>query len=246
MIALPIMGNPAPKIPLDLSDPESIKRQVPQIEEMVEAKQQIAESAQEDFETWTALLGRLRLLAGLVLRFEMGTERGPSAAEEDAVVRVVEKEDRPIMVFGVASALEEEGHEVEGPHAVEPVMLAAVESGRMKRLDSDWFAPMGLDTSDWNEGVSTMEAVPEAHMGLGPPAPQSKAEGAIRVLASEPERFWTTREVVTTMVEVGWLGDIESNIASMASALSRLHAEKKIFRPRRGRYRLAPPRREGA
>jgi len=231
---------------VDLADPSSIERQIPQIEEIRDAKRRAAEEAQEEFETWEALLGKLRSLAGLVLQIDepRGPHPSPPSPEAlDAVVRVVEREDRPIMAIGVGQALDAEGHRVESPEAVNAVLIAAAAAGRLQRK-GEVFAPLSVDTSLW-EAIPVMQIVPEAHLGLGGPPPQSKAEGAIRVLASDPARQWTTRDVGQVMVAQGWMDDSGGDLASLASTLSRLVAEKKIFRPQRGQYQLAPPN-EGA
>jgi hypothetical protein len=224
---------------IDLTDPSSIVEQIPQIVEIVEGKQQAAAQAQNDFETWNALLGKLRALAGLVIRIEESQDSWPTAEAQDAVVRIVEHENRPIMAIGVGQALDAEGHEVESPKAVNTVLSAAAKAGRLQR-QGDFYAPLSLDLSAW-EGIPAMQVIPEAHFGLDGPSPQSKAEAAVRALASEPDRQWTTPEVGQVMIARGWMDDSDSDIASLASTLSRLVAERKIFRPRRGQYQLAPP-----
>jgi hypothetical protein len=85
-----------------------------------------------------------------------------------------------------------------------------------------------------------MVPVPEAHLGLDGPTPQSKAEATLRVLGSESNRPWSAPEVAAVMVDRGWAEDPESELASLASTLSRLHAERKIHRPARGKYQLNP------
>lgn len=230
---------------IDLSDPQSIRERVPEIEGIVREKRRVASAAMEEFETWEALLGRLKSVAGLILTFNDSTAVDPPLAAVNAVVQMVEREERPIMAIGVMKALRGEGHEVESPNAVKPILRAAAEAGHLQRVLGGGFAPLSLDLSEWNE-VPEMQVVPEAHFGLGDPAPRSKTEAAVRVLASDPSRRWSTPEVGQAMIAAGWMEDSDSDLASLASALSRLVAERKIFRPQRGQYQLARPVEEDA
>ena len=232
---------------VDLADPRAIEARIPQIEEMVEAKRHLAITTKEDFETWKALLQRLRKLAGLVLRFE--TPKGPQIVHPpkeavDAIVRVVEREARPIMAVGVSEILTAEGHEVESPNAVHTLLLTAVDDDRLKEVGPKTFAPHSLDAEFFGP-LPALQAVPEAHLGLDGPPPQSKAEAAIRVLGSDPSRRWTTPHVGEVMVDQGWMANSDSDFASLAATLSRLVSEGKIFRPQRGQYQFAPMPEEG-
>jgi hypothetical protein len=236
------------ELKLDLADPVSIEAKIPQVERTVAEKRREAIAAQDAYETWDALLGRLRSLAGLVVSIEepTGAFSSISPEAEDAIVRIVEQENRPIMTIGVEEALNAEGHKVESFDAVSATLSAAAESGRITRVGDRTFVPNSYDDPEFVGLIPVMEIVPEAHFGLGGPEPQSKTEAAVRVLVSEPERPWSTPEVGRVMVELGWMNDTESDFASLASTLSRLVGEGKILRPQRGQYMLLPPGEDGA
>lgn len=231
---------------VDLANPEEIRKSLPKLEEIVAQKGKSAREAQHESEAWSSLLSRLKFLAGLVVQIEM--PRPPkfisSPEAVDAVVHIVERENRPIMPLGVEEGLLEEGHEVESRDAVEAALMTAARDGRIQHLDETTFAPNSLDPELWRE-TPAIQAVPEAHFGLEGPMPQTKAEAVVRVLASQPNEPWTTPEVAQAMIAQGWMSESENDMASVASSLSRLHAQHKIFRPVRGHYQLAPPNREG-
>jgi hypothetical protein len=229
---------------INLADPKSIERQVPRIAAIVEEKRKEAESSQGVFETWRNLLDELRTLAGLILNFENPTPDSPppSRSAQDAVVRIVEREARPIGPPGIAKGLTDEGHFIESPQAVRPALEAAANAGRLQKR-GQMYASLGLSFPPHPQKALPMQAVPvpEAHLGLGGPPPQSKAEAAVRVLATAPNKFWTTPDISQVMISCGWMDDSDAERASLTSALSRLVSERKIFRPTRGNYQLAPP-----
>ena len=227
-----------PNIPIDLSDSESIRQKIPEIKQIVGEKQHALQEAQADFETWSQLLDRLRLLAGLVVRIEENSGHPDDVSPEalDAVVSVVEEAGSPIQPVGVHSALSQEGHSVAGREAVFHTLVAATRLGRLQRVQDRLFAPFGEVIE-----VLPMVAVPEAHLGLDGPEPESKAEAALRVLGSESDRSWSAQQVADVMVQRGWIEEAEGELASLASTLSRLHAERKIHRPSRGQYQLGTP-----
>jgi hypothetical protein len=101
-----------------------------------------------------------------------------------------------------------------------------------KRLAAD---DEDIDTS------RPMLPVPEAHLGLDGPAPTGKSDAALRVLASRPDRDWAAKDVAAEVVRLGWMEDTARDHDSLASTLSRLAKDRRIHRPRRGVYRLAPP-----
>ena len=225
-----------PNISIDLSDPESIREKEPEISEIVAQKQQVAQRAQQDFETWSQLLSRLRSLAGLVVHIEEndGDPDHVSQRALEAVVRIVETLGERVQPVHVQNALAAEGHEVAGREAVFHTLVAAASVGLLQQVGARAFAPLGQA-----DEVPEMIAVPEAHLGLDGPAPQSKAAAALRVLGSESNRSWSAQEVAGVMVGRGWMDD--GDLASLASTLSRLHAERKIYRPSRGKYQLSSP-----
>lgn len=227
-----------PNIPIDLSDSESIRQKIPEIKQIVGEKQQALQEAQADFETWHQLFDRLRLLAGLVVRIEENSGDPDDVSPEalDAVVGVVEEADNPIQPVGVQNALAQEGHSVAGREAVFHTLVAAARLGRLQRVQDRVFAPLGEAIE-----VLPMVAVPEAHLGLDGPEPQSKAEAVLRVLGSESDRSWSAQQAAAVMVQRGWIEEGEGELASLASTLSRLHAERKIHRPSRGQYQLGAP-----
>jgi hypothetical protein len=231
---------------VDLGDPDSIRKKIPEVEEMVAIKRRVAAAAQADFETWNELLAKFRSLAGLVVRIEETLEPNPyfPPVVIDAVVKAVERADRRIMGVGVRRELIAAGHEVESPAAAEAALVAAAAAGRLQEVEPKVFAPNSLLIHDLDENTE-MTVVPEAHLGLGGVPPQSKAEAAVRVLASAPEIQWSTPQIGRVMVAQGWMDESDGEMASLASTLSRLVAEKKIFRPQRGQYQLAPPNQEG-
>lgn len=225
------------EIALNLVDPKSIAEKVPEVEEIVEEARRKAAEATKKFENWEELLNRLRWLAGMSLDIREQDE--PSSAAVDEVVGVVEREERPIMAMGVTKALRDQGHRVESEAAIEPILMAAAVAGRIQIGSTPGtYLPLGFE---WPGQGLGMQAVPEAHMGLGGPLPSSKAEAALRVLGSEPDRAWSPGEVAEAMAGLGWISSPEKELASVNSTLSRLHGERKIFRPNRGRYQLAPP-----
>jgi hypothetical protein len=222
---------------IDLGNPESILQQIPEIENIVAMKRQEASEAALALEAWDGLLRRLRFLAGLNVRIAL--QIPPSDEALDAVVNVVEREGRRIMAIGVTEELLEEGHEIEGPDAVQRVMEMAAVEGRIRRIDKHLFAPAEWPTEEFN--VAPMVAVPEAHLGLGGRPPKTKAEGVLRVLGSDPTKDWSAAQVGRVMVAQGWLSEAADETASLTATLSRLQGENKIFRPERGRYQLLAP-----
>lgn len=231
---------------VDLADPHSISAAIPRLEKIVATKRRIAMEAAEDLENWDTLLRKLKSVAGLLLRIE--EPRGPNpqpptAAAVDAIVRIVEQGGGPMQPVGVEQALISEGHEVENREAVFAVLLAAAEAGRLERVAPRRFAP--LAPRQETPAIPTTVAVPKAHINLDGPEPQSKADAAIRILASNPDSQWGVQDVGKVMIERGWMTDSDSDLASLGSTLSRLHTEGKISRPDRGRYQLAPPEDQG-
>jgi hypothetical protein len=236
------MPTDLPDLRIDLGDPASIRERLPGVEEIVAAKRRVAQEAEQDLEVWDTLLKRLRSVAGLIVRIDKPAVALPHAvptAALEAVVQVIEREGERMMPIAVEEALKAEGHEVEGRNAVYAVLMAAVAAGRIQQVAPRRFAPNPPDRASQEEPV--LKAVPEAHLGLDGPPPQSKAEAAVRVLASDPSRSWSIPDVGREMVGQGWMTDSESDLASLASTLSRLVSDGKIFRPQRGFYRLGPP-----
>jgi hypothetical protein len=227
-----------PSMAIDLADPESVREKLPGISEIVAKKRRAAVEAQEDFETWSQLLNRLRLLAGVVVRIEEndGDPDHVSPGALEAVVDVVELAGDRIQPAGVEAALVEEGNSVAGREAVFHTLVAASRAGLLSRVGPRVFASLAVAGQ-----VVEMVPVPEAHLGLDGPPPQSKAEAALRVLGSGADRSWSAPEVAAVMAELAWIGDVGDELASLASTLSRLHAERKIHRPSRGQYQLSPP-----
>lgn len=223
-------------INFNLADPDSVAERIPEIEDVVAQKKRTATEATRDFEYWENLLGHLRWVAGLVLDIREGDE--PTEAGVEAVTAIVDREQRPIMSIGVAEALEYEGHHVESPDAVAPILEAAAAAGLVQEFAPGSYAPKDLPRDELPDDY---QPVPEAHLGLGGPRPRSKAEGALRVLGTAPGRAWSPAEVAQVMAEAGWVVETPKELASITSTLSRLHGERKIFRPHRGRYQLAPP-----
>jgi len=226
-----------PNISIDLGNPESIREKVPEISEIVAQKHKTALKAQEDFDTWNQLLARLKAMAGLVVRIEENDGDPETVAPEalDAVVWAVEQAGTRIQPVGVHNALAEEGHLVAGREAVFHTLTAAARAGLLHQVGERAFAPL-----DQPIEAREMVPTPEAHLGLGGPTPQSKAEATLRILGSESNRPWSAPEVAAVMVDMGWAEDPERELASLASTLSRLHAERKIHRPARGKYQLSP------
>jgi hypothetical protein len=241
------METVPPDLRVDLTSIDDIKAQLPGLEQTVREKHHAAVEAQEEFDAWVQLVQRLKALAGLVFRFE--APDGPyvtplPSGAEDAVVRVVEMENRAIMPMGVAEVLLNEGHEVESPIAVLPVLISAAENGRILRLDQTVFAPIDLPPEDQIEFSmlqEVMQAVPEAHLGLEAPSPESRTEAVLRILGTAVFQPWTTQMIAEVMAEQGWMPNDESTRASIASTLSRLVADGRIHRLTRGQYQLAPP-----
>lgn len=227
------MNSDLRSMKLNLADPESIAGQLPELEEVVMQKRRAAEETERDYKSWRGLVGKLRSIAGIAESFEEEGEITPAAL--DAVVKAVEEEDRRIMAIGVAEWLDNEGHYVDGPAAVQRFLLAAAEAGRIRRVGMRAFAPLTLQ-----EESTPRRAVPEAHLGMSGPEPQSKAEGVLRILGTDVEREWSPQEVSDVMARSGWVSDASVELPSVTSTLSRLYAEDKVFRPQRGRYRLAP------
>lgn len=227
------------QLQVDLANPDSIKEKLPEIDQIVEEKRAIAAAAKADFDDWSALAAQLKGVAGLQINLDPDSPTIPGNAL-DAVVAVVEREQRPIMPVGVREALVDDGHAVEGNDAVLAILQAAVDAGRIQEVASGVFAANSMDAEKL-ASVPAVLTVPGAHLGLGGRAPRSKAEAAVRVLGSDPQRNWTTPEAGRKMVELGWMNDTENDFASLASTLSRLVAEGKIFRPERGAYRFLPP-----
>lgn len=227
----------APNIPIDLGNPESIREKVPEISKIVAQKHKAAAEAQEDFDMWNQLLTRLKAMAGLVVRIEENDGNPETISQDalDAVVWAVEQAGTRIQPVGVHNALNEEGHIVAGREAVFHTLVAAARAGLLDQVGDRAFAPLDPPTE-----AREMVPVPEAHLGLDGPAPSSKAEAVLRVLGSESNRPWSTPEVAAVMVGRGWAEDPESELASLAATLSRLHAERKIHRPARGKYQLSP------
>jgi hypothetical protein len=110
-------------------------------------------------------------------------------------------------------------------------------------LQRQWRARAEIDPSEETDEpklTSPMVPVPEAHRGLGGPAPTGKVEAALRVLGAHGDRDWTARAIGDKLVSLGWMEDTEKDYDSLASTMSRLAKERKIHRPRRGVYRLRP------
>jgi hypothetical protein len=230
-------------IPLDLADPESIARAVPQIEAILASKRQTAVEANSDLEQWKALLKNLKSIAGLTIQFadpRKGSFPGPSPAAVEAVVRVVEQRGETMQPVGVERVLLGEGHDVEDREGVYAALNAAVAAGRLRQIGPRQFAPLSLRPSIM-QNSAVIRAVPAAHFGLDGPQPMSKAEAVLRILGSDPAREWRAEDVGKVMIERSWMTESEKDFASLGAILSRLNSEGKIHRPDRGLYRLSPP-----
>jgi hypothetical protein len=99
----------------------------------------------------------------------------------------------------------------------------------------------GGDDPDAPDLSLPMKAIPEAHMGLGGPAPRTRVEAALRVMGLEPDREWTAPDLAVELVRLGWMGTAEGELESLGAQLGRLAKDRRIHRPRRGAYRLTPP-----
>ena len=141
------MSDQVNDLNIDLGDPKGIRKKLPQIEEIVDAKRTIASDAARDFETWGALLGRLRTLAGVAIRVDQSDSSRRPSPVQDAVVRVVEREARAMRPIGVTRALKAEGHEVASNNAVNAALYAAAEAGRLLRTGDRQYAPIPSEVS---------------------------------------------------------------------------------------------------
>jgi hypothetical protein len=129
---------------IDLAKPDTIREKLPQLERLVDEKRVVASQIQQDFEAWATLLKKLRVLAGLVVRVDEGSDlddSGRSSPAQDAVVRVVEREGRPMRPMEVTQVLTEEGHEVSSNNAVNSALHAAAKAHRLTRPGPRLYAP---------------------------------------------------------------------------------------------------------
>jgi hypothetical protein len=137
----------------------------------------------------------------------------------------------------VKSRLDDIDRAVEGLEAERSLLRQALDLKHRWAARGDRPLPAEVDDIDTSR---PMLPVPEAHLGLEGPVPTGKSEAALRVLGSSPDREWAAKEVAAELVRLGWMEDTARDHDSLASTLSRLAKDRKIHRPRRGLYRLAP------
>jgi hypothetical protein len=128
---------------------------------------------------------------------------------------------------------------------IEGQIAALMDEGRRLHAALDFkekWDKANLESSQHSAVPPRMQAVPEAHVPLDSDVPvQGKTDAALRVLGSDPHREWPIADIAHELITRGWMENSESDHASLASTLSRLNADGKIYRPQRGRYQLAPP-----
>jgi hypothetical protein len=130
------------KFNVDLANPADIKAKISEAEEIFSSKQAAARRAREEADRWRELVDSLKRLAGGTDpkgRPRVIVRRSPM---QDAVVRVVEEEDRAMRPIEVTQRLKEQGRKVASNAAVNTALYAAVEAGRLRRPGERQYAPL--------------------------------------------------------------------------------------------------------
>jgi len=132
---------------IDLADPEDIKAKLPHARAMLGAKRRAVKDAEREHDNWELLVQRLEILAGVdgAEKAKTGAASRQPAPAQDAVVRIVEREGRPMRPPEVAGMLRSEGFPVASTNAINAALYAAAQSGRLVRPKKGWYAPRGYD-----------------------------------------------------------------------------------------------------
>jgi hypothetical protein len=133
---------------IDIADPESVRRRIPEISALVEQKREEIRAAQRDFEYWAAVLEHLELIAG-----EPPKARPRGRAQRrrptifDSVVEEVQRAGKPLTAPEITAQLALIGRSV-NPKTVSWSLWKANQEGLIGRVGPGLYARVGYRRDD--------------------------------------------------------------------------------------------------
>jgi hypothetical protein len=130
-----------PKLQVDIADVKDIKAKISSAEKIWKEKRSAVREAEKEADHWAGLVDNLKSMAGIVTVDESTAGSSRPSPAQDAVVRIVQREGRPMRPVEVAKQLKAEGNQVTSSNAVNAALYAAAEAGRLRRPGPRQYAP---------------------------------------------------------------------------------------------------------
>ena len=129
---------------IDLADPDSIRKRLPEVSRVVAGKRAVVAEAQDDLQQWVELEQRLKAIAGVTGISEESLPQPTVTPEPDrassvqVVVEILEREPRPWRTREVRAV----APDWLKPDTISWALWAAAKDGLIQRLQKGYYAPL--------------------------------------------------------------------------------------------------------